>query len=583
MRFDNRHHYRKFETTPYWFTSGWDEWSRFDMLFLSHKGPYPELDRTDRHIQEYDVQTLSSANFLGPMRGNLFSDNRHLFCPVEIVENESLRLDGNWKLPFLEGRSEPCRRGGFGHCRSVHGPSTSEKIVARKVFRSITDFERERGVLKELRECEVQDARIVLPLATVVVGDQSNILFSPARMDLEKFLAGGLVSPDECKLMELLTELIGLAGALSHLHTALGFNVYGCHADLKCANSLIYHTSAKRRDSGFILPEQQATDTVSLLRQMPGAYQAPEVRYGDGVSRSSDIWSFGCIMLDKLRAKDDDGVTNYCNGHFNRGEPPIVNSHIANWINNLPAWYPSYSSEFLQGCAAVLRRILAINKHDRTKASELQYLLGELRSLYHTSMHTTLESASSVPSVGTPRSSVTDLAPPSSVGGNLRAEDLFNATSGSDLRKVEACLAESVDIEKYDDKKGFEGVVQLLLQHNADCQEYSNEGLTCLHYTTFRHASVGLIRLLTQQFKPIDIPTRGPTEETPLVSLLKNYVPSAAWEDKVRALISAGADVNAIDKFGNKPIDYAGGVRSEAARDTDTDQPLLCMTGPYQM
>jgi hypothetical protein len=112
---------------------GWDEWSRFDTLFLLHKGPDQELDRTDRHIQEYDVQTLSSADFLGPMRGNLFFDNRHLFCPVEIVENQDLRLDGNWKLPFLMGKSEPCGRGGFGrvtkeviaasHYRSVHGPS----------------------------------------------------------------------------------------------------------------------------------------------------------------------------------------------------------------------------------------------------------------------------------------------------------------------------------------------------------------------------------------------------------------------------------------------------------------------------
>ncbi|KAL4756021.1 ankyrin repeat and protein kinase domain-containing protein [Aspergillus foveolatus] len=649
---------------------GWDDWSGFDTLFLLHRGPDQELDRTDQHIHKYDVHTLSSSDFLGPMRGNLFFDNRHLFCPIEIVENENVRRDGNWKLPFLEGKSEPCGRGGFGrvtkeviaasHYRSVHGQSVSEKTVARKVFRSITDFEHERWVLKELRECEVQNSRIVLPLATVVVGDQPNILFPPAQMDLDKFLAGGMLPPEECGMTELLTELMGLACALSHLHTALGFNIYGCHADLKCANILIYPSRdnggssrigtwmvtdfglsiikarVKRRDSGYILPEQHATDTVTRLRQMPGVYQAPEVRNGDGVSRSSDIWSFGCIMvrvlafkldgvrglqeLDRLRAKDEDGITNYRDDHFNRGEPPMLNPHIANWIDDLPIRYPSNSVEFLQDCADLLRRTLAINKYDRPSAYEvhnrlgelrsllLQNLPGELRSLFHTSMHTTSESASSMHSFETPNSSVTDFVPPSSVGSTLRAEDLFNAIKDSDMRTVEACLAEGVDIEKHDGNgdtplgvaaklghapiarrllearaqvnarsaggktalmlasyKGFEDVVQLLLQHNADCQEYSNEGLTCLHYATLRHASAGLIQLLIPKFTSVDIPTRGPTEETPLVSLLKNYVPNATWEDKVQALLFARADVNAIGKFGNKPIKYAEGVKSKTA------------------
>jgi hypothetical protein len=98
----------------------WTDWPHFDSIFLVPHGP----DRTDRGIPDYDIQTLANNDFLGPPAGNRFYDDRHLFCPIDVVENGNVTRDGTWKLPFLEGMSEPCGSGGFGRV-------TKQVIAAR--------------------------------------------------------------------------------------------------------------------------------------------------------------------------------------------------------------------------------------------------------------------------------------------------------------------------------------------------------------------------------------------------------------------------------------------------------------------
>ncbi|KAL2844548.1 hypothetical protein BJY01DRAFT_263844 [Aspergillus pseudoustus] len=653
----------------------WDDWPHFDSIFLLHQGRDHRPDRTDQRIPDYDIQTLACDNFLGLRAGNRFFDDRHLFCPIDVVENSSLRRDSNWKLPFLEGRSRPCGRGGFGrvtkeviaarHYVSESGLHMNEKEVACKVFGSTTDFIRERNTLNILRNCQNQNERIVLPLATVIIGDQPNIIFPLAEMDLDKFLTGDLVPPETCDMPDLLNELMSLAGALVHLHTTLGFNTHGCHADLKCANILVYRTpegighsavgkwmitdfglsivgppAPQRRDSINTLAAQPDTNLATLLRQMPGAYHAPEVRFADSLSRSSDIWSFGCIMvrvlafkldgvsglqkLDRLRGKEADGTTDYAGGHdyFNRGNPPILNPHIAGWIEDLPNRYSNYSAGLLYQCADLLRLTLAIDKNDRPDAISVQARLGKLRSDFCIASRTPSESGSSIGLVDSRDTSTTNMTPPSIIappsiitppsitGGTLQTEALFGAIGDSNLSRIQTCLDEGVNVEKPDregdtplgfaastgkrsiverlleagaqvdgrsaagktplmlaSRNGHEEVARLLLQHGADFQAFSNEGFTCLHYATWGDASARLLSLLVENFRSVDVRGRDITEDTPLVSLIKKFVPNTTWEMKLQVLVSKGADINAIDKFEKKPIDYAKLVKSKAARE----------------
>lgn len=105
----------------------WDRWSRFDEIFFSHQGSDGTLDRTDRNIRHYDLPTLTSEGFLGPVTGSLFFDNRYIFCPVDIEEGRNLCREDGWRLPFLPAESELRGRGGFGQI-------TKEVIAARHYY-----------------------------------------------------------------------------------------------------------------------------------------------------------------------------------------------------------------------------------------------------------------------------------------------------------------------------------------------------------------------------------------------------------------------------------------------------------------
>lgn len=105
----------------------WDGWSRFDAIFFSHRGPDGTLDRTDHSIRHYNVQTLKSESFLGPVFGSSFFDARYIFCPIDIEEGSNLSFEDGWRLPFLPAESQLRGSGGFGRV-------TREVIAARHYY-----------------------------------------------------------------------------------------------------------------------------------------------------------------------------------------------------------------------------------------------------------------------------------------------------------------------------------------------------------------------------------------------------------------------------------------------------------------
>ena len=86
----------------------WDGWTRFAQIFIYT--PH----RTDRDIPEYDLAALHHTDFLGNDWAFKFHFERVIFWPINIEEGKNNVKPKDWRLPFLEGRSEDLGRGAYG-------------------------------------------------------------------------------------------------------------------------------------------------------------------------------------------------------------------------------------------------------------------------------------------------------------------------------------------------------------------------------------------------------------------------------------------------------------------------------------
>jgi serine/threonine protein kinase len=442
--------------------------------------------------------------------------------------------------------------------------------VARKVFQSRGDFHREIRILNEIRSSLSQHDRVALHLSTVTVGDEFHILSPVADMDLEKFLNGGHLPPDDFTMAELMQEAAKLAGALDILHDHLqGEHPRRfCHRDLKPANILVFLDRDspdfprvgkwKITDFGLsvinsqerpIPMEEFVTQTDNQQVWVEGAYQAPEVFQRTASGRRSDIWSFGCILvrilafkldgiqglrkLDERRGKAADGVSNYVDDYFNRGEPRILNPHIEDWINGLPNRYEEYSEGFKEGCRKILLKMLKIDKEERPTASEVAFELQGLQQLSlvlrprddSISVHTS--GSSTLP----PRSSVSD--PPS-----------WPQSSGSNLR---SCFTSSPEHLVSEIENHHEAGVQVILNGHVDVERNVRNDRPLIH--AINHDFPEGVDQLLRYRQGVNIEKRDSKGNTPLGLAVKQGNLRIA-----NLLLNAGACVNAVSQHGITPI-----------------------------
>jgi Protein kinase domain len=154
---------------------------------------------------------------------------------------------------------------------------------------------------------------------------------------------------------ELLVALCGLSSAIRTIHTFKvdGFETIGCHHDLKPSNVLVRGKSLLLSDFGLSRFKDVKEDSRSYFRGGRGDYLAPECEdLGDNfkkhqIRRSSDVWSFGCILTElltlffkgaegvarfrSLRTFARDGINYY---RFHRGLE-VPNSSVWSWISDL--------------------------------------------------------------------------------------------------------------------------------------------------------------------------------------------------------------------------------------------------------
>lgn len=104
--------------------------------------------------------------------------------------------------------------------------------------------------------------------------------------------------------------LTNLSHALEQVHEltaqTLDLHLIGCHHDLKPQNILIHDGTFLLADFGLSNFKSVSQSSSTPHRRGQGDYQAPECEDLDGdfdkytIHRSSDIWSFGCIIAEVL-------------------------------------------------------------------------------------------------------------------------------------------------------------------------------------------------------------------------------------------------------------------------------------------
>ncbi len=214
-------------------------------------------------------------------------------------------------------------------------------------------------------------------------------------------------------LKTLLAESSALAGALQFLHEGLQFpdQIAGCcHMDLKPDNIFVFYEPDcpvgrwKIADFGISAIRELKNSTVKVAgvgddkapqdskktietkwKRGPGPYVAPEVSRGsEKVGRTSDIWSYGCILVDIIASrmteeasveslKRTDGLEtshpNYTTQDYFFQEPEL-NPRVQNWLEDLnktSKLREPHDSAALNDCQDLLKQMLNVDP-DRPSA-----------------------------------------------------------------------------------------------------------------------------------------------------------------------------------------------------------------------
>jgi serine/threonine protein kinase len=137
-----------------------------------------------------------------------------------------------------------------------------------------------------------------------------NLIFPRARGgDLATFFKKE--HPLEFQTVEaFLVALSGLASAIEQVHNftshTLDLEMIGCHHDLKPGNILVDGSSFILADFGLSRLKGRSESSNTPYRMGHGDYLAPEIEdlsdpfQKNCIRRSSDIWSFGCIIAEVL-------------------------------------------------------------------------------------------------------------------------------------------------------------------------------------------------------------------------------------------------------------------------------------------
>jgi len=272
------------------------------------------------------------------------------------------------------------------------------KEIRRSISKKTHASREEDRILSSLR-C-LKHPNIVKLLASYSLKGLHNLLFPLAYCDLHDLLYGKKPWPSQLQSPErILNAIHGLSRAIENVHSffvdefKVGF--IGCHFDLKPKNVLVDEETFLLSDFGLSRLRPDDEDSKSLMKSVNGDYWAPECENmmagfaKQPIGRSSDIWSFGCILAEIVAylqsglqgVKDLKGKrcatmrvpgigdwtthTFHTEGHLNPG--------AEGWVSELEQ--QSDLREHIKGLLRLIRQILDVKPDRRPTAKVVSKIL----------------------------------------------------------------------------------------------------------------------------------------------------------------------------------------------------------------
>lgn len=421
-------------------TIDWKGWADFDRLFLSHK----KGNRFTRCDDQLPFRLPSDLEFFSSEEAwrEFFFRKQFIYSPIVLKENDHCEYRADQRLPFLT--CEERSRGGYSVVSRVLVPKFQieyakhpslnhdsryyeEKIMALKVARDEDSFNNERAVNESFKKALTRCEAISSSFGSFKHGSTLNTLYQWAELDLADLLSGEYESVFKGRVLLtphiLVSQLLRLSDGLHFMHNKLDIDgPKKCsHFDLKPNNILIFLVDDGRRSDGegstmamdwkigdFGLSvlsnrdesqnpgrnlEPETLRRPSMVEysslpapRPPGPFQAPEMKAGSTVNRSTDMWSFGCIlcvvlafilggplevhtlfMRRKQNYTDDYFWTTRADGSV------IVKPEIEDWLDLQERNEESNSSlVWIRRTTTLVRQLLEIDKTLRLKATETQ-------------------------------------------------------------------------------------------------------------------------------------------------------------------------------------------------------------------
>jgi serine/threonine protein kinase len=248
------------------------------------------------------------------------------------------------------------------------------------------EYEVELGNLSSLKL--LQHPNIVRLLGSYTYRKKHNLVFPEATGGtLESLLARKRPSHFR-EDGSFVLALSGLASAVDELHNFfikdLPLSKIGCHHDLRLANILVEQDQFVLADFGLARFKDSTESSDTMFKVGQGYYLAPECQnLGDGfkrrpVRRSSDIWSFGCVIADVVTymVKGAAGVAQFrqtrkfqiaTNVYFYFHCGDRENNGVSSWLTELE----DTPSRDVQMLVALTRKMLDMDHTLRPTSKEV--------------------------------------------------------------------------------------------------------------------------------------------------------------------------------------------------------------------